>query len=81
MSVPLLKYWDGQPVTYVCRKRSDQPVSGDGVFWSVGFEIVDEDATKDLKDRGGEVHALVEEGSGVSGAEAVPEMDESGDVD
>ncbi len=53
LSVPLLKYWDGQPVTYVCRKRSQHPVSKEGIYWSVAFEIVDEDAKRSLESRGG----------------------------
>ncbi|KAL7416809.1 hypothetical protein BDY24DRAFT_378323 [Mrakia frigida] len=40
--VDLLKYWDGQPVTFVCRNRS-----GTKTFFSVSFEITDaEPATK-----------------------------------
>ena len=53
LSVPLLKYWDGQPVIYVCRKRNKDPVSKEGMLWSVAFEIVDEDAKKKLEDRDG----------------------------
>jgi len=58
LQIPLLKYWDGQPVTYVCTRRSKDPVSEDGVFWSVAFEIVDEELRKGLKGRGGEVLEL-----------------------
>ncbi|KAL7423607.1 hypothetical protein Q5752_001188 [Cryptotrichosporon argae] len=56
LSVPLLKYWDGQPVTYVCQRRhaaGQSPVGKDGVFWSVAFEIVDEDARRELERKGG----------------------------
>jgi len=60
LSVPLLKYWEGSPVTYVCRRRSSSPVSPDGVYWSVGFEIIDEDARADLVKRGGKVLELTE---------------------
>jgi hypothetical protein len=58
LSVPLLKYWDGQPVTYVCRKKSSSPVGAEGVYWSVGFEIVDEEAKAALEKRGGKVTEL-----------------------
>jgi hypothetical protein len=42
LHIPLLKYWDGQPVTYVCRSRDASTV-----FWSVAFQIVDADADAD----------------------------------
>lgn len=58
LSVPLLKYWEGSPVTYVCRRRSSSPVSPQGVYWSVGFEIIDEQAIADLEKRGGKVLPL-----------------------
>lgn len=60
LSVPLLKYWEGSPVTYVCRRRSSSPVSPEGVYWSVGFEIIDETARADLEKRGGKVLELTE---------------------
>ncbi|ODN97946.1 hypothetical protein I350_07583 [Cryptococcus amylolentus CBS 6273] len=54
-SFPLLKYWDGQPVTYACQRRAkdgESPV-GQEVFWSVAFEIVDEDAKRELEKKHG----------------------------
>ncbi|WVQ77874.1 hypothetical protein IAR50_007576 [Cryptococcus sp. DSM 104548] len=54
-SFPLLKYWDGQPVTYSCQRRAkagENPV-GQEVFWSVAFEIVDEDAKRELEKKHG----------------------------
>lgn len=61
LSFPLLKYWDGQPVTYVCRKRTapgESPVSADGVYWSVAFEIIDEEATAELEKKGKKARRL-----------------------
>lgn len=61
LSIPLLKYWNGLPVTYVCRRRQvegQSPVSPEGVYWTVGFEIIDEDAKKALEERGGKVLPL-----------------------
>ncbi|WVN87723.1 uncharacterized protein L203_102917 [Cryptococcus depauperatus CBS 7841] len=59
LSFPLLKFWDGQPVTYVCQKRanSGQNPVGQQVFWSVGFEIIDEDARRQLEERNGKASA------------------------
>jgi hypothetical protein len=45
----LTKYWDGQPVTYVCQKRG---TPGENVMFSVGFEIVDEELKRALGDKG-----------------------------
>jgi methyl coenzyme M reductase gamma subunit len=45
----LTKYWDGQPVTYVCQKRG---TPGNDVMFAVGFEIVDEELKKALGDKG-----------------------------
>ncbi|WWC62235.1 uncharacterized protein I303_104831 [Kwoniella dejecticola CBS 10117] len=64
LQIPLLKYWDGQPVTYVCQDKTPSgecPVGagsgggGNKVHWSVAFEIVDEDAKAQLVKKGGEV--------------------------
>ena len=55
LSINLLKYWDGQPVQYICRRASKDPVSSEGVYWTVAFEIVDEDAKKELEKKGGQV--------------------------
>lgn len=49
LQIPLTRYWDGQPVTYVCQKRG---TPGQDVVFSVGFEIVDEELKKALKDKG-----------------------------
>ncbi|KAK4683534.1 hypothetical protein P7C73_g6714, partial [Tremellales sp. Uapishka_1] len=57
LHIPLLKYWDGQPVTYVCQQRAapgESPVGGK-VYWAVAFEIVDEDARRELEKKGGKV--------------------------
>ncbi|OCF31969.1 hypothetical protein I317_03113 [Kwoniella heveanensis CBS 569] len=60
LSIPLLKYWDGQPVTYVCQNRppaGQSPVGTDtSVHFSVAFEIVDEEAKRALEAKGGAVH-------------------------
>ncbi|BEI84095.1 hypothetical protein CcaverHIS002_0406990 [Cutaneotrichosporon cavernicola] len=58
LSVSLLSYWDGQPVIYVCRRRSENPVTPEGMYWSVAFEIVDEEAIAALEKRGKSVLAL-----------------------
>ncbi|BEJ14895.1 hypothetical protein CspHIS471_0406620 [Cutaneotrichosporon sp. HIS471] len=58
LSVSLLSYWDGQPVIYVCRRRSENPVTPEGMYWSVAFEIVDEEAIASLEKRGKSVLAL-----------------------
>ncbi|KAL1411353.1 hypothetical protein Q8F55_002304 [Vanrija albida] len=65
LSINLLKYWDGQPVTYVCRRRPGpgaDPVAADGVYWAVAFEIVDEEARAELAKRGGKVKGYEGEG-------------------
>lgn len=54
-SFNLLKYWDGQPVTYVCERKSDNPLDPEGMYWSVAFEIVDEEARKELEKKGKKV--------------------------
>ncbi|XAO27376.1 hypothetical protein I312_106229 [Cryptococcus bacillisporus CA1280] len=61
---PLIKYWDGQPVTYVCQRKAPKGQSpvGQDVFWSVAFEIVDDDLKKELEKRGGK-GAAGEEGA------------------
>ncbi|WVF71111.1 hypothetical protein IAT40_005908 [Kwoniella sp. CBS 6097] len=61
LSIPLLKYWDGQPVTYVCQDRppaGQSPVGTNSpVHFSVAFEIVDEEAKRALEAKGGAVHS------------------------
>ncbi|WWC69869.1 uncharacterized protein I206_103812 [Kwoniella pini CBS 10737] len=59
LQIPLLKYWDGQPVTYVCQEKpskDESPVGGKNkVYWSIAFEIVDEDVKAQLIKKGGQV--------------------------
>lgn len=59
----MVKYWDGQPVTYVCQRKAPKGQSpvGQDVFWSVAFEIVDEDLKNELEKRAGK-GAAAEEG-------------------
>jgi len=73
LSVPLLKYWDGQPVTYVCRRRVPEganPVTAEGVYWAVAFEIIDEDAKAALEAKGGSVKSHIKPGEEVKPAAA-----------
>lgn len=73
MSFPLLKYWDGQAVTYVCRRRTpkgESPVKAEGMYWAVAFEIIDEDAIAHLESKGGKVQSAFE-GKGAEGTEPV----------
>jgi hypothetical protein len=49
LQIPLTKYWDGQPVTYVCQKRG---TPGQEVMFAIAFEIVDEELKKALGDKG-----------------------------
>jgi hypothetical protein len=92
MSFPLLKYWDGQAVTYVCRRRvpaAESPVKAEGVYWAVAFEIIDEDARSQLEKRGGKVQSAVEgesssatgETAGTSVAPREAEAASSDDID
>ncbi|KAK8864711.1 hypothetical protein IAR55_001965 [Kwoniella newhampshirensis] len=82
LQIPLLKYWDGQPVTYVCQRRpkdpKSNPVGTQEVFWSVAFEIVDEDARKKLEKKG---KTIVRPGGGVESDdnEAEKKGEEKGD--
>lgn len=45
ISFDLAKYWDGQPVRFVCceRRRPDSPEPWGRIFWCVTIEMVDED--------------------------------------
>jgi hypothetical protein len=73
LSISLLNYWDGQPVTYVCRRRvapGENPVKSEGMYWSVAFEIVDEDAKAALEKKGKSVLALEVKDSAVGKAPA-----------
>lgn len=48
-------------MTYVCRRRApkgESPVTQEGVYWSVAFEIIDEDARAALEKKGKEVLEL-----------------------
>ncbi|WWC88982.1 uncharacterized protein L201_003897 [Kwoniella dendrophila CBS 6074] len=78
LQIPLIKYWDGQPVTYVCQdKPSSKDISPVGIngdngqsYWSVAFEIVDEELKANLQKKGGKVirpGGGVEEESGEEG--------------
>lgn len=56
-------------MTYVCRRRAPQgqsPVTPDGVYWAVAFEIVDDEAKAALEARGGSVktHGVTEDKTG-----------------
>jgi hypothetical protein len=56
LSFPLLQYWDGQPVTYVCKRRAppgSKDQSEGEVYFAVAFEIVDEDARRKLAEKEG----------------------------
>ena len=86
LSIPLTKYWDGQPVTYVCRKRpkkGQDPADPEGVYFSIGFEIIDEDMKAELEKRGGAVTKLGGSGSTTPGETHAPEegAETSDDVD
>ncbi|RSH89061.1 hypothetical protein EHS25_002727 [Saitozyma podzolica] len=84
MTFPLLKYWDGQPVTYVCQRRGTSTGPADGkVFWSVAFEIVDEEAKRELEKRGGvkEEDKKVLQDAGKVGNEEMPQATEENDDD
>ena len=69
LTFPLLQYWDGQPVTYVCKRRADTEqgkAQDEGtVYFAVAFEIVDEEAIEGLKGKGGSVQGG-QEGEGGS---------------
>ncbi|GFZ46921.1 hypothetical protein JCM24511_04146 [Saitozyma sp. JCM 24511] len=89
MTFPLLKYWDGQPVTYVCQRRgtatsASGPADGK-VFWSVAFEIVDEEAKRELEKRGGvkeeDKKVLQDAGKAGEGEGEVPQETEQNDDD
>ncbi|ORX35601.1 hypothetical protein BD324DRAFT_630814 [Kockovaella imperatae] len=70
MQIPLLQYWDGQPVIYVCRKRTPSgksPVSSEGMLFSISFEIVDEEAIENLEAKGGSVLAVKDIGKQATG--------------
>ena len=86
MQIPLLQYWDGQPVIYVCRKRAKpgtSPVDSEGAYFSVGFEIIDEDAIEALEEKGGEVLWLADIGKEekASGKDEEDSDDEDGGND
>jgi hypothetical protein len=40
LRIPLLKYWDGQPATYICKSRD-----GKKIYWSVAIQIETVDDT------------------------------------
>lgn len=76
--IPLTKYWDGQPVYYVCQKRG---TPGTNVFFSIGFEIVDEELRRELEKKGGAAAGPVkgQEGEDEKAAEVDEEI--SDDID
>lgn len=86
LTFPLLQYWDGQPVTYVCKRRANTEEGEEQdqgtVYFAVAFEIVDEEAIEGLKSKGGDV-----QGGNGTGAEEVGKGQEkaqevdAGDVD
>jgi len=43
ISFDLKKYWDGQPVRFVCCERHPDGFQEAKSFWCVVFEIIDED--------------------------------------
>jgi hypothetical protein len=79
-------------VTYVCRRRTTKgqsPVSEDGVYFSIGFEIVDEDARRELGKKGGGVAGFEEDGGESQqvqevkeqGEKAMEDIEQSDDID
>lgn len=82
LSFPLLQYWDGQPVTYVCKKRAQPNEAGvidqtEGEFYfAVAFEIVDEEARAKLAEQGVEIPTVE-----VKKSEEVVSGDEGGEED
>jgi len=51
LSFDLVRYWDGQPVRFICCKRKDASEGGGGdpwgtIFWCVSIEMVDDDHTR-----------------------------------
>lgn len=55
MSFPLLSYWDGQPVTYVCKRKAKEgePETEGTFYFAIAFEIIDSDAKKKLEEKKG----------------------------
>lgn len=83
LTFPLLQYWDGQPVTYVCKRRADTDAGEEQdqgtVYFAVAFEIVDEEAIEGLKSKGMGKDVVGGDGGGES-ERAGREVDD-GDVD
>lgn len=77
-SVQLLKYWDGQPVTFQCRNRS-----GTKVFFSVAFEIADPEGEvgSGEEDEDEDEDEKEEEGSRGEGGEEGEVRDVSDEID
>ncbi|KAF9010054.1 hypothetical protein BDQ17DRAFT_1397524 [Cyathus striatus] len=54
LSFDLMKYWDGQPVRFVCCERKDAASRNGGgnpwgrIFWCVSIEMVDDDEDVDV---------------------------------
>ena len=54
MTFDMMRYWDGQPVRFVCCSRAPngqteigQPVRK--IFWCVSIEVIEEDADEDAE--------------------------------
>ena len=48
LSIDLMKYWDGQPVRFVCCERRSDGTRGPGrSFWCVQFEVVPDGEDED----------------------------------
>jgi len=76
MSFDLMKYWDGRPIWYVCCERNKDGKGPGEPFWSVGFEIVEDE------DEGDEEDAEGEDDQEYVDAHATPApKDISGDID
>lgn len=86
MTFPLLQYWDGQPVTYVCKRRAregEDQTQGE-VFFAVAFEIVDEEAKRMLAEKekaGGEAAINGEEKGEGEGDESDGDSEDEEDGD
>ena len=56
MSIDMMRYWDGQPVYFVCASRASDNKRDDDhplgkIFWCIAIEVLDED--EDRADAGG----------------------------
>ena len=51
-----MRYWDGQPVYFVCCERSADPTTETGrplgrVFWCIAIEVLEGEAAEDNEER------------------------------